>query len=403
MPLMTESAPIAPTSQTSTQGRRLQITGYATAVFFYWVALYLYVPTLPTYAESRTENLAMVGVILAQYGLWQALVRLPLGILTDWVGRRKPFILGGFLLAALAALVMARAGGVPGLVVGRAISGLAAATWVPLVVAFSALFPPHEAVRASAILTFVGSAGRMLATAVTGSLNAWGGYSLAFFGAAAAAVVAVLVLLPVVEHRRPSRPPNAAAIGRLISRRDVLLPSLLSLVTQYAVWTTTFGFVPILARQFGANDVALSLLVSLNIAVATLGNLAATAIVGRVGPRRLVVVAFACVFVAVLGASLAPHLVLLYVATVFMAIAQGIGGPVLMGMSIQRVDDAERATAMGLHQAVYAIGMFSGPWLSGILADAMGIRPMLAVTAVACLSLGLLGSRGLAARRSNAG
>ena len=42
---------------------------------------------------------------------------------------------------------------------------------------------------------------------------------------------------------------------------------------------------------------------------------------------------------------------------------------------------------MGLHQAVYAIGMFAGPWLSGILADAMGIRPMFGVTAFACLGL----------------
>jgi MFS family permease len=45
---------------------------------------------------------------------------------------------------------------------------------------------------------------------------------------------------------------------------------------------------------------------------------------------------------------------------------------------------------MGLHQSVYAIGMFAGPWLSGILADAIGIRWMFGVTAVASLALGLL-------------
>jgi len=48
---------------------------------------------------------------------------------------------------------------------------------------------------------------------------------------------------------------------------------------------------------------------------------------------------------------------------------------------------------MGLHQAVYAIGMFGGPALSGVLAEAMGIQPMFGVTAVACLILGWLGSR----------
>ncbi len=67
-----------------------------------------------------------------------------------------------------------------------------------------------------------------------------------------------------------------------------------------------------------------------------------------------------------------------------------------MGMSIQRVGDAERATAMGLHQAVYAIGMFTGPWLSGLLADAIGLRPTFGLTAFFCLALGLLVSRWLA-------
>ena len=51
------------------------------------------------------------------------------------------------------------------------------------------------------------------------------------------------------------------------------------------------------------------------------------------------------------------------------------------------VADAERATAMGLHQSVYSIGMFAGPWLSGLLADAIGIRPMFGVTAFACLAV----------------
>ncbi len=77
-------------------------------------------------------------------------------------------------------------------------------------------------------------------------------------------------------------------------------------------------------------------------------------------------------------------------------LGQGIGYPALMGMSIQHVDDGERTTAMGLHQAVYAIGMFGGPWLSGILADAIGIQPMFGVTAAACLVLGVLGTYWLA-------
>jgi len=367
----------------------------ALAAFLYWMALYLYVPTLPTYVQGKTADLALVGVVLAQYGLWQAVVRLPLGIAADWLGRRKPFIVAGLVLAGIGALTMGLAGNVNGILVGRAITGLAASTWVPLVVAFSGLFPPDEAVRASALLTFVGSVGQMLATSVTGSLNALGGYGLAFSLAAGTAALAILVVLPAREGRRPPQRPSMRGVGRLISRRDVLVPSLLAAVSQYASWAGTFGFLPILARQLGATDVTQSVLVSMNIGVVILGNLAATGMANRLGLRRLVTVSFVAMALGLGGAALASSLAMVFVAQFCLGLSQGVGYPVLMGMSIRRVAGGERTTAMGLHQAVYAVGMFSGPWLSGILAQAIGIQPMFGVTACACLVAGVGAARWL--------
>ena len=65
-----------------------------------------------------------------------------------------------------------------------------------------------------------------------------------------------------------------------------------------------------------------------------------------------------------------------------MGLANGLTFPILVGLSIQQVDAAHRSTAMGIHQAVYAIGMFTGPWIGGIIADAVGIRAMFAIVAV---------------------
>ena len=388
-------------SKVGAGSRRLMITLYAIAAFLYWMALYLYMPTLPTYVQSKSDNLALVGVVLSMYGLWQAIIRLPLGITADWLGRRKPFIVVGFVLAGLGAWTMGAADGVNGLIIGRAVTGLAAGTWVPLVVVFSSLFPPHEAVWATAMLTFVGSVGRVLATGVTGSLNELGGYSLTFFLAAGAAALAILIVLPAREGRRPPQQPSVGAIGSLITRRDVLLPSLLNAVNQYANWAATFGFLPILARQLGATDVTQSVLVSMHIGVFTLGNLMATAIVRRVGTQRLVYLGFVLLSAGIGGAALAPSLPLIFVSQFCIGLGQGIGYPVLMGMSIQHVADAERTTAMGLHQAVYAIGMFGGPWLSGLLADAMGIRPTFGVTAFTCLALGLFATRWIPERQAD--
>jgi MFS family permease len=374
---------------------------YAIAAFLYWVGLYLYMPTLPTYVQSKSSNLALVGVVLSMYGLWQAIIRLPLGIAADWLGWRKPFLIFGFALVGLGAWIMGTAEGINGLIVGRAITGLAAGTWVPLVVVFSSLFPPDEAVRASAMLTFVGSTGRVLATLATGSLNELGGYSLAFFLAAGAATLAVLFVLPARESPHPPQRPSVASVGGLITRRDVLLPSLLAALSQYANWTATFGFTPILARQLGGTDVTQSILMSMHIGLVTLGSLAAAAVVSRIGARRLMYLSFTLLSIGTGGAAFAPSLPFLFVLQFCIGLSMGIAYPVLMGMSIQHVADAERTTAMGLHQAVYAIGMFGGPRLSGLLADAIGIRPMFGVTACVCLISALLANRWLTAARAD--
>lgn len=377
------------------KGRRLLIGLYIAAVFLYWVALYLYVPTLPVYLQSKVNNLAAVGVILAMYGLLQLVIRLPVGIAADWLGWHKPFIIAGLLLAGLGAWLLGASDSETGLLLGRATTGLAAATWVPFLAVFSTLFPPHEAVRASALLTLVSSIGRLLSMAVTGWLNRWGGYSLAFFLAAGAAALAIPFILGVTEQRKPAKAPSWAGTGRLITRQDVLLPAVLNGISQYAEWSAIFGFLPILARQLGASDVTQSMLMTTYIGVMTLGNMVATTVTARTGVKPAVYAGFFLVSAGLLVPAFSHSIFFLFVAYGLIGLAFGFAYPVLMGMSIRHVADAERATAMGLHQAVYAVGMFSGPWLSGMLAEVIGIRPTLGFTAVLCLGLGAAGARWL--------
>ncbi len=371
---------------------------YVTAVALYWASLYFYVPTLSVYAESKTTRLALVGVVLSMYGLWQAVVRLPLGIIADWVGQRKPFIIGGFVLSGLGALTMGLAGDINGLILGRALTGFAAGAWVLLVVGFSTLFPPEDAVRAAGILTAVGGISRMIVTGLTGPLNALGGYQLPFFISIGAAALATLVMLAVREVNGGVHAPSVRQIGALITRRDVLIPPFLGLVLQYAIWSSTFGFTPNLANYLGASDTLLGILVSMNVAVVTLGNLATTAVARRIRARWMVALGFLLVGLGLGTLFLARGIPMVFLGQVFMGLASGVGYPVLMGLTIRYVDNGQRATAMGLYQSVYAIGMFTGPWLSGILADAIGIQPMFGIVGGACFVLGLLGTQLLDAR-----
>ncbi|MCE5259668.1 MAG: MFS transporter [Chloroflexi bacterium] len=370
--------------------RKRLIGIYGVTVALYWTSLYLYVPTLPTYVSSKTDDLALVGVVLSMYGLWQALIRIPLGIMSDWLGRRKPFILGGFVLCAAAAVVMGSSEDVNGILIGRAISGLAAGTWVPLVVVFNGLFQPHEAVRATALLTLFGSVGRLFATASTGWLNGIGGYSLAFYLAAGAAGLAFILVLTTHEQARPPKTPSLKTIGGLFIRGDVMLPTVLATISQYANWAAIFGFIPILAKQLGASDVIQSVMVSANVAILIVGNLMAATLSRRIGERQLLYGTFALLALGLVASALAKSLAVLLVFQLAIGLSQGISAPMLMGMSIRQVTEEKRTTAMGIHQSIYAFGMFAGPAISGVLSKGMGIRLTLGVTGAIVLVIGII-------------
>ena len=207
-----------------------------------------------------------------------------------------------------------------------------------------------------------------------------------------------ILILPIGETRRPPQPPSGRGIGELLLRRDVLTPTLVSALMQYVLWSTSFGFFAVLAKQFGATSVHLGMIVTLHIVLATLGSLVALSQSQRGNAPRLIGASFVLLFGGTLIAAYTPSLQILFAAPIFTGLALGIGYPMLMGMSIEHVDDSARTLAMGLHQAIYAIGMFVGPAFSGVIADHIGLQPMFGVTACLSLGLGLLGTSKLRAK-----
>jgi len=372
--------------------RKAAIGLYALAVFFFWGSQYIYLPALPTYVQSKVGDLSLVGFVLSMYGLWQALARIPLGIATDWLGWRKPLIIAGLALGGLGAWMLGTSNDFLGLTLGRAVTGISTGTWVVVVVAFSALFPPQDAVRASSLLMLANSLGRIVATISTGPLDDWGGAAMPFFVATGLALFAALLIFPIGETRRASHAPSTSSIIALLRRRDVMLPTILSTLSQYVLWSTSFGFIAVLAKQFGATSVGQGMIVTLHIVLATLGNLVALSLSQRLGAPRILGASFVLLFIGTLIAGLAPTLPILFLAPVFIGLSLGISYPVTMGMSIEQVNETERAIAMSLHQTIYAVGMFVGPACSGLVASYIGLQPMFSVTAFVSLALGLYGT-----------
>lgn len=375
------------TTSNPTQGSRAKprtLAALLATSFFYWMSQYLYVPTLPDYIRLRTVSLAGVGVVLSMYGLWQAIVRVPLGIAVDKTGRGKTFLILGFVIGGVSAIALAlgRSAGV--LSFARSLSGVAAGTWVPLIVVFSALFPPEKAVLATSLLTFSGSLGRMIATSLTGFLNGIGGYSLPFYLGAASAVVCVLIIALTKVERQDVQQVSVRSILQIFARRDVLVPSIISTIMQFGSWAVTFGFMPILAGEIGAGPVQIGLLVGVSVCADMTGNLINTRLMRRQSSIGILYPSV-IMFTAGIGVYAASSSIgLFFVAAVLMGIGNGLSYPTLMGLSIERVDHSHRTTAMGIHQSLYSMGMFAGPWIAGIVSGAAGIRATFGSTALFC-------------------
>ncbi len=357
------------------------------SVFMFWFAHYVYMPTLPQYIQERTANLTQVGIVLSMYGLWQAIVRLPIGIFTDRIGRRKGCMLAGILIAGAGSLTLAVSSNFPMLTFGRSLVGLSMSAWVLQVVFFGTLFSGEKVIKAGAILTTASSLAKLTGTFSTGYLNAAGGYTLAFLVSACAVVLSVFFLLPVEEKpfgRRRSG--DSGDSGRtddgvqerfrlkpILTHPRVVLVSILAGVNQFLNFGIVFGFFPIKAEMMGASDLMKSYLLSVNILCLIGGNLLTTSIGKRENTVMLLSVSYLFFALGIILTPAVGSIGLLFILQALLGFAHGVSYPVLIGACIQDIPENGRATAMGFHQSVYAVGMFLGPWIAGALADSIGI------------------------------
>ena len=103
---------------------------FSAVIVLYWFSLYTYVPILAPFAESIGASHKVVGLILGSYGFTQVLLRLPLGILSDALGRRKIFVISGLLFSLSSSLGMWYYSSPLMLLIFRGLAGVAATTWV---------------------------------------------------------------------------------------------------------------------------------------------------------------------------------------------------------------------------------------------------------------------------------
>lgn len=370
----------------------------------FWLSLYLYVPILPLQAERVGSSLSMVGLIIASYAIAQIALRIPIGVSADIVGRRKPFAVAALALSTIGAIGLALAPDPWTLFAARAVTGIAAAGWVAITVLYASYFTPERSGQAMARIMSINTVALVLASLAGGLISDRFGPEATFYAGAAAGVAGVLLLSRAKEPRSEIR--QSYTRGRFfeVARTPLLLVvGGIGILVQFVTFAGSFGFIPLYAHRIGASDAEVGYVLSVMLVAALAGTLISTYLVARLGHRAAIMIGS-----IIIAASMA--IVPSVEAVGILALSQAVGGfgrglvnTVLIGLSLRAVAPAQRATAMGIYQAIYAIGMMSGPLVGGLVADTSGLDTVFYMVAIVSIAAGLLGfARPVPGRRSPA-
>jgi len=345
------------------------------AVGFCWFSLFSYLPILPGYARAMGASYELIGMIMGAYGLTQILFRFPLGIISDRLGKRKIFVIIGLILCVISSIGMFFSTNPHWLLVFRAVSGIAATTWVVHTILFAASYATSESGRAMGIVNSISNMGQMLATLTGGLVAYMWGDSHAFLLGAVGGAIGLVFSFGIAEQNRNTRETlTLAGLIELGRDRHLVLVSALAFLLQIIVYSTIYGFIPLAAKKIGATNIDLGLLPTLFMLPGIFASLASGVLFTRwFGSKNTIIAGFVIMSTSVLVIPSIQNLTLLYISQIAGGFGQGMTFPLLLELGIKHVDHGKRATAMGYLQAMYGIGMFLGPVIVGVLSDRFGL------------------------------
>src|SRR5258705_3155184 len=150
------------------------------ATFTDIVAYSVAVPVLPDLSRRLGASPTMIGFLFASFGVTLLTVSVPMGAISDRIGRKAPMV-GGLVALGAASLLFAFADSLPWLFAARLVQGAAdAVTWVVGFALIADLYESNERGRVTGIVMMGTSFAIMIGPTIGGWLYELGGMRTPF-------------------------------------------------------------------------------------------------------------------------------------------------------------------------------------------------------------------------------
>ncbi len=358
------------------------------------LGLFAILPVLPLFADDVPGSTPLlVGIALGIYGLSQAALQIPMGLLSDRFGR-KLIVALGLLVFIVGSIVASWAEDIYGIILGRLLQGCGAiaSTLFALV---SDLTRVEQRSKAMAIIG-IGIAGSFALSLVIGPLLAsYFGYASVFVFSAVTGCVGLLLVWAVIPSTSVMRTNLNTAVVAEKFREILFHPSLVAvnlgvMILHYLLMSGFLVF-PLLLQQVGVDPASHS--------GHYLGVLLASAVVmapfvwlsDRQGQSKIVMLLMILCMTGSLVGLGANERYLIVMASMVLFFTGFNMLEVLLPAHVSRVVAAgSRGTGMGVYSTCQYTGTFLGGLVGGLILANGDLADVMYVNGAVCLCWFLL-------------
>ncbi len=332
--------------------------------------LFLIMPVFSVYAEKLpSATPILIGLAVGVYGLTQAILQVPMGLLSDFWGRKKVLAVG-LTMFLLGSILAALAKDIHWIIIGRCVQGMGAIASTGMAYIADVSRPEQRGKMMGIVGGSIGLA--FMLSFISGPLLAqWLSISGLFWLTAGLACLALFLLFLTIEEPRQKVNKSFSVNDMLmvIKQKELLLLDMFIFLL-HASMTAIFVVLPLILVHQLQLPTQQHWQFYLPILLCSLAIMIPMIIQQEKGQRHVSYMLVAMLFLSLTILSLIWAVANILILAVLMTLYFGLFNfleAAMPAMLSKRADEAYRGAAMGVFSSLEFLGAFVGGLMAGVL------------------------------------